>query len=292
MAVSATGCWALYAAAVGTARGQAVDTAGMEAASALLSSASRAAQVALDAVSVATLAAACLVVAAIAFARRRPSVAAGAIVLIVGANLTTQLLKNRVLSRPALAGEAWFGNSFPSGHATVAMSVVCALILAAPAAWRNLVAWAGGCYAGGIGIATVVLSWHRPSDVLGGILVTGFWAGLVVLVGVLARSQEAGWTASAPDRPLAGGPIVSAAAAATVLGAAAAAALGLGGLATRWQEPLGAMLTTAGVLGGALLTAGLCVLLAPRRARRGGGGPVPHEPATAHAVNLRYRQGP
>jgi membrane-associated phospholipid phosphatase len=119
---------------------------------------------------------ACVVIAAI---RQRWLLAAGALVVVAGANITTQLLKKVVLSRPDFG----YGvtNSFPSGHTTVVTSLVLAVLLVAPRSSRWLVELAGSVCVAVIGVGTVVNAWHYPSDVIGGLLV-----GLAVLVAISA----------------------------------------------------------------------------------------------------------
>ena len=127
----------------------------------------------LDATSLAVVGGA-IVVVAVARARLRLGVAAG--VLIGGATATTEVLK-RVLPRPLLTGpDRLAGPSFPSGHAAVAAALALGLVLVVPARWRGLAAVAGTTYAVLVGAATVTAGWHRPSDVVGGFLVTVAWA--------------------------------------------------------------------------------------------------------------------
>jgi membrane-associated phospholipid phosphatase len=118
---------------------------------------------------------ACVVIAAI---RRRWVLAAGALVVVGGANLTTEVLKKLVLSRPDFGHGVT--NSFPSGHTTVVTSLVLAVLLVSPRSSRWLVELAGSVSVAVIGVGTVVSTWHYPSDVIGGLLVPLIW-GLAVL---------------------------------------------------------------------------------------------------------------
>ncbi|MDR1118628.1 MAG: phosphatase PAP2 family protein, partial [Bifidobacteriaceae bacterium] len=258
----------VFKVAVGTHTGQAVDAVGMDAAVDWPGVVAGAAQKVLDAVSLATLAAACVVLAGIAWARRRPLVAIGAVALVAGANLTTQTLKYEVLDRVELAAGGMV-NSFPSGHTTVAASVSFALILTVGARSRVVWAWVGALYTGGTGISTVVLAWHRPSDAVGGILVAGAWTGLVVLIGAVGRtvrSRRAGGRASqatsvAPGTAAAPGGawLLGLLGVAGVLaGAASAAALAAGAAGGRWEQALGTAMTAAGIMGCALAGAAAC----------------------------------
>jgi membrane-associated phospholipid phosphatase len=109
--------------------------------------------------------------------RRREVVAAAAVV--AGANLTTQLLKTTLEHARHRAFEhgielPW-PNSFPSGHTTAAASIAVALLLVVPARHRLVAATAGAALTAAVGFSVVILGWHYPSDVLGGLLVVGAW---------------------------------------------------------------------------------------------------------------------
>ncbi|MBR7832727.1 phosphatase PAP2 family protein [Actinospica durhamensis] len=138
---------------------------------------------ALDLIGTWSVIAAVLVVVGIGLLRRQVALAlAGA--AVVGASMaTTEFLKSTLI-RPNLV-PGWTdsaGNSFPSGHTTVAMSVMFALILVAPYRFRGLIAFCTAATATEIGALTIVARWHRPSDTLGADLVVLFYAGLAVLV--------------------------------------------------------------------------------------------------------------
>jgi membrane-associated phospholipid phosphatase len=106
-----------------------------------------------------------LVIVALLLGRTRAAL--GAVLLIGGANVTTQILKH-------------LGNDrFPSGHATVAMSLALAAVLVSPPAWKLLAGLAGGAYAAGVGVSLVIQAAHFPSDVAAGYLVAGGWGGAV-----------------------------------------------------------------------------------------------------------------
>ncbi len=108
--------------------------------------------------------------------RRREALAA--LVLVAGANLTTQVLKT-ALAHPRyepILGYRQIGSaSFPSGHATAALSIALAFVLAVPRSWRRLTALAGAVFALAVGCSVVILNRHFPGDVLGGWLVVGAW---------------------------------------------------------------------------------------------------------------------
>ncbi|HEX4751953.1 MAG TPA: phosphatase PAP2 family protein, partial [Solirubrobacterales bacterium] len=67
-------------------------------------------------------------------------------------------------------------NSFPSGHTTAAASIAVALLLVVPTVHRTAAAAVGAGLTAAVGISVIVLAWHYPSDVLGGLLVVGAWS--------------------------------------------------------------------------------------------------------------------
>jgi membrane-associated phospholipid phosphatase len=166
-----------YLVAVQTEFGQRIDTASLNGRT-LDPAVLDAVDNALDTVSVTSIAIATGALMAVALLRRRPRLAVGIAVLVVGANVTTQVLKE-VLERPQLLGGAPSLTSFPSGHATVAMSLALALVLVAPARLRLPVAIVGLVYSIAVGGATLTSAWHRASDVLGADLVSLTWAATV-----------------------------------------------------------------------------------------------------------------
>ncbi|MGP5071749.1 phosphatase PAP2 family protein [Arthrobacter rhombi] len=103
---------------------------------------------------------------------------------------STQVLKHLVLVRPNLGISEATGNSFPSGHTTVATSALIAVFLVTSPRWRPLIATCGGLYAAVTGISTFALGWHRPSDVVAAYLVAGFWG---LLAGLIILRRQPGW---------------------------------------------------------------------------------------------------
>jgi len=183
-AACGAGLVAVYGVFVRTTVGQRVDDAALLGRAAVPEGIVENAWGILDTISLVTLAAASLAVAFIGLARGRFRAAVGAGVVLVGANVTTQVLKRMLLTRPELvAGEAIPINSLPSGHATVAMSVAVAALVVVPAARRPLVAVLGAGYAVAVGVSTMVAGWHRPSDAVAAFLVVGMWVALVSMAG-------------------------------------------------------------------------------------------------------------
>lgn len=127
-----------------------------------------------------TVAVVCVVLAVM---RGRVRLAVAALVVIAGANVTTQVLKEIVLQRSAL--DVIAPNSLPSGHTTVVASSVGALLLVAPRALRLVVAVFGALAVTVTGASTVVAGWHRPADILAALAVCLAWtaAGAIIVGG-------------------------------------------------------------------------------------------------------------
>ena len=168
----------LYVVAVHTAWGQRLDVAALDGRTTrplVIHATGRL----LDTISVASLTLLGGAALVIAVARGRIYLAMTAAVLVLGANVTTQLLKRVVLDRPELiASDPIPTPSFPSGHTTVATSLAVAFVLVVPARLRTITALCGIAYACLIGTGVVTAGWHRPSDVIGGFLVVAVWTGL------------------------------------------------------------------------------------------------------------------
>jgi membrane-associated phospholipid phosphatase len=121
----------------------------------------------------------------VALFRGRPRIAFAVGAVILGANVSTELLKHLVAAPRA----SWLlpGGytpippvSWPSGHSTAAMSLVLACVLAVPARLRPAVAALGGVLAIAVGYSLLVTAKHYPSDVLGGFLVATTWTLMTV----------------------------------------------------------------------------------------------------------------
>ncbi|GGQ63900.1 phosphatase PAP2 family protein [Couchioplanes azureus] len=219
----------VYYVCVRTAPGQSADTLVMRGAEVHHERIEQLLRRALDATTLVSLVAVCLAAAAIGMVRRRADLAVAAAVLVLGANVTTQLLKTR-LDRPDLDGFP-APNSFPSGHTTAAAAVAFALVLVLPFAVRGTVALAGAGYVTTIAVATVWAEWHRPSDTVAALLIVLAWGALA---SALVRARRTG-VAGATTRPNRTATVLFA-----VVGAlgAAGALLGLGAvLVARWAAP-------------------------------------------------------
>ena len=122
------------------------------------------------------------VIVLVALLRRRPRIALGRWRDIALRDPDHRALKDLLPSARALPGVAQPVGSWPSGHATAAMSLALCAALVAPRRLRPIVAVAGAAFAVAVGYSTLTLIWHYPSDVLGGFLVAGTWTLLVLAV--------------------------------------------------------------------------------------------------------------
>ena len=128
-----------------------------------------------------------LIVLAAAVWMRRARVAAAAAVMILGANVTTQLLKALT---EAPRDPAWLlETGWPSGHATAATSLGLCVVLVAPAALRPYAVAAAALAVLTLAYSILVVGSHRPSDVLAGMLMAGAWTGIVMAALELAERR-------------------------------------------------------------------------------------------------------
>jgi len=208
--------------AVGTETGQRWDDAGRGGASPWdQPQVFRGANGLLDTISVASLAVVGGAIVLLALLRGRPRLAVAAGVVLLGANLTTQVLKE-TFDRPDLVlGWAAEPGAFPSGHATVAMSLAMALMIVVPPSMRWTAALGGCAYAAAVGIAVIAIDWHRPSEVVGAYLVVVAWTALTMAAFVLLGGEEAREPARAARGATLAAGGVAVVFAAVVLGAAA-----------------------------------------------------------------------
>ena len=130
--------------------------------------------------------------AGLAAARGRPRVALAVLLLIALTSVSSQLLKELLAHpRPQAPGlDFTLGpEAFPSGHATAAMSVALAAVLAAPRRARPAAALLGALLALAVGASVVAGGWHFPSDVVGGYLLATGWA-LVLAAGLTEADRR------------------------------------------------------------------------------------------------------
>jgi PAP2 superfamily len=178
----------VYLLAVWTPAGQRFEDAVLRAAGTVAGTAEEARAVhILDAIAAPSVIAAVILVLLTGVLRRRLMLGFLAVGVIAASILTAEILQRLVL-RPVLLGHGYRreDQSFPSGHAAVAMSVMCALVMVVPYRFRGLVVFLSYLWAASVGVATVTASWHRPSDTIGSDLIVIVFS--CAAVAVLARS--------------------------------------------------------------------------------------------------------
>lgn len=118
----------------------------------------------------------CAALVVIALVRRRPDLGLAAVVLVAGATVSTQVLKRKIIA-PLATGE----NTLPSGHTTVVVSLLLAVLLVSGPRWRPGLAAAAGFLGGLTAIGAMIGTWHVPGDVVAAAAVCLVWAGIVLL---------------------------------------------------------------------------------------------------------------
>ncbi|WP_127128186.1 phosphatase PAP2 family protein [Georgenia sp. SYP-B2076] len=220
------------------------------------------AQAVLDVVSVPLLVLVIAVTTVVAALRRQWLLVLGVGAMVGAMNLTTQVLKYRVFTRPDLDDPGTFdANTLPSGHTTVAGSVAVAVLLVVPPRWRWLAALVGAGYTGLTGLATMINGWHRASDVVAGVLVVAAWA---LLAQALAGPGDADGRTRAVMNLLG------------LVGAGAAVVAGLALVVTRWADADPSRVerllayggASMGVLAVVCLATAAMLLVGTRKARR------------------------
>ncbi|WP_458812687.1 phosphatase PAP2 family protein [Leucobacter sp. HY1908] len=144
----------------------------------------------LNLVSIPSVAVALIVVGVIALAVHGVRRAIVVTVVPACAIIASQLLKQQLLTRPALF-ELDLPNTFPSGHMTVFMALMAGLIWAVPARGRAIVALGSTALLGAVGWQLLAFGWHRPSDVFGGVALGALAFSLVCLLKPVTASGQA-----------------------------------------------------------------------------------------------------
>jgi membrane-associated phospholipid phosphatase len=141
---------------------------------------------------------------AVALLRRRPGSAVAVTAILLGANVSTEILKTvTAVPRPLLIQGSFppvGAKSWPSGHATAAMSLALCCVLVAPGRMRPMVAALGAAFTVAVVYSFLALGWHYPSDVLGGFLVATTWT-LAAVSGLLAVQERRASPAGRAVRP-------------------------------------------------------------------------------------------
>jgi membrane-associated phospholipid phosphatase len=137
---------------------------------------------------------------AVALSRGRRDAAIAGLVLVIGADLTTHLLKDALAAPRGDSNLEWGHidfNAFPSGHTTAAFAMAAAWCIFVPRRRRPLVAAVAFPVASLVSAATVILHHHFPSDTVGGLLVVAVWTPAVCAVLQLCTSAQEKQTGSA-----------------------------------------------------------------------------------------------
>ncbi|MEA2309982.1 MAG: hypothetical protein QOI65_2268 [Thermoleophilaceae bacterium] len=186
-------CVAVYVLALGTSWGLDADERGLPAgvSGPTWERAHHALHRVVDTIHVTTIAVAGLLAVLVALRRKRRDLAGVAVATLIGANVTTALLKPLLARTDPLGGEAdrLISGAFPSGHATAAMSLALVAVIVAPRGWRPAVALGAAAYAAAVGVGLVVIFAHYPSDVVGGYMVAGAWATAMAAIALARRER-------------------------------------------------------------------------------------------------------
>lgn len=186
--------------AVGTASGQRLDQLIFSGATEHEGRLSTYAEIAVGTVSVPVVGGLLALAVVLVLLRRRPGQLLTIATLVLGANLTTQVIKRLLVTREALGpGIDLTPNSFPSGHTTLAATAIIALVMAGGRS-RVVLAPLGALWTAAAGIGTLVVGWHRPSDVIGAIAVAATWTFLILALDGLAVRHRRARAAARPDR--------------------------------------------------------------------------------------------
>ncbi|MDT7790114.1 MAG: hypothetical protein QOF58_8533 [Pseudonocardiales bacterium] len=172
----------VYVLAVLTKAGQTIENAALRGADQDNVSTTDTAWHALGQITVYSLAAAAVAVALVGVFRKRWDLTIAAVGVIVAGQVTVQALKRFILPRPALVEVTgdYAHNSLPSGHTTIAMTVLFAAIIVVPWKWRGVMLFFVLPWATAIGQYTLTAKWHRLSDTLAA---DGIALGLAALAG-------------------------------------------------------------------------------------------------------------
>jgi membrane-associated phospholipid phosphatase len=97
---------------------------------------------------------------------------------LLGACVTTQVLKQLTADPRGIEFVPYAHvdpAAWPSGHTTAATALALCLVAVTPARLRRRAAAVGAALAIAVGLSVLLLGWHFPSDVLGGICVAAAW---------------------------------------------------------------------------------------------------------------------
>jgi membrane-associated phospholipid phosphatase len=219
-----------------------------------------------------------IALAAVCLVRGRPRVALAVIGLVGATSISGELLK-LLLAHTRYPSSLHYPvgpEALPSGHATAAMSLAMAGVMAAPRRGRIAAAVIGSALALGVGAAVIVVHWHYPSDVIAGYLLATGWA-LTIVAGLYeaerrypARERWAGSALARVSERVAIGGLALAAIGLAIVGMLVVAGVVMADpdrAACFARENTGFVVVAGGIASAALVlpVAAATVLSAPRR---------------------------
>lgn len=193
-----------YVVFVRTHWGQELDDLAFEARAAVTPQATQRTDRLLNAITHESLAVLGAVLVLVAFAQRRIRLTFVVGTCLVGAIVTTEVLKHVLLTRPVYADvQGWPHNSYPSGHATIGMMLSLAVVMVSTSRTRRAATVVAALVATAFGTAVLASGWHRPSDSIGayGVALVWFCLGNAVLVATDPQRIGAPGAATSDDRP-------------------------------------------------------------------------------------------
>jgi membrane-associated phospholipid phosphatase len=145
------------------------------------------------------------ILAAVALMRGRRRLAIAIPLTLVAADATAELLKRLVVqtrhSQLLAVTDRIPASSWPSGHAAAITTLALCAVVVAPHAMRGVTALLAAGAAIGVAYIVLMLGWHFPSDVVGGILVAGAWVWVMLaVVSLSGGSARAARTAGSSGR--------------------------------------------------------------------------------------------
>jgi PAP2 superfamily protein len=79
--------------------------------------------------------------------------------------------------------------TYPSGHATIGTSLALSLLFVSSSRWRPWLAVAGGCVSAAFATGVLFAGWHRPSDALGALALSGFSMSMAAAFAIRVRGR-------------------------------------------------------------------------------------------------------
>jgi membrane-associated phospholipid phosphatase len=123
---------------------------------------------------------------AAALMERRRRLAIAIPLTLAAADATSELLKQLIVQTRTDQIPA---SSWPSGHAAAVMTLALCAVVVVPHALRPIAALLATGASIGVAYIVLILGWHFPSDVIGGIFVAGAWVS--IMLAVVSRSEGA-----------------------------------------------------------------------------------------------------